>query len=332
MNRLNWLLAILMLVCTGLQAQEKNFKGLRIFINPGHGGHDSDDRHMKTTDFWESEGNLEKGLYLRDLLSDKKAVVFLSRTTNRTEDDLDFNIIDEMANAANVDFFLSIHSNGGNGQVNRPLVLYRGTDAKPLHPVARSYADSLWQKLYENGRSWTQKAPHVKGDLDYYPEWGKAGLGVLRQLAVPGVLTEGSFHDFLPESWRMRNQDFLHLEAWAMYHTLKTLYGVRPSDEGVVAGVVRSAEKKSGWKVPNGLNDKLMPLNGALVRLLPGNKSYQTDTLKNGFFSFERVPEGSYQLIASDKDGLASDTVSVVVRGDRVSVAELFIPGKRPVK
>lgn len=315
-----------------MKAQEKNFKGLRIFVNPGHGGYDSDDRHMKATNFWESEGNLSKGLFLSELLTKDKAVVFLSRTTNTSADDLDFSVIDEMANSANVDFFVSIHSNGSNGQVNRPLVLYRGSDANPLYPVAKSYADTLWRTLYENGRSWTHHAPHVKGDLDYYPEWGKAGLGVLRQLAVPGVLTEGSFHDFLPESWRMRNNDFLHLESWAMYQTFKSFYDIRPSDEGVIAGVVRSATMKSGWKVPNGSNDRLKPMEGVVVRLLPGKKTYQTDSLKNGFFSFERVPEGSYQLVASDQDGLRSDTISVEVKGDKTAVTELFIQSKRMVK
>ncbi|MCK7533161.1 MAG: hypothetical protein MZV63_20050 [Marinilabiliales bacterium] len=51
---------------TCLNAQKTDLTGYRIFINPGHGGHDSDDRHMLATDFWESEGNLVKGLYLRD--------------------------------------------------------------------------------------------------------------------------------------------------------------------------------------------------------------------------------------------------------------------------
>ena len=45
-----------------------DFSGIRIFVNPGHGGHDGDDRHMVFTEFWESEGNLSKGLQLRTLL------------------------------------------------------------------------------------------------------------------------------------------------------------------------------------------------------------------------------------------------------------------------
>ena len=38
----------------------QDFGGTRIYINPGHGGYDSNDRHILATDFWESEGNLTK--------------------------------------------------------------------------------------------------------------------------------------------------------------------------------------------------------------------------------------------------------------------------------
>ena len=53
---------LILLSGTCLNAQKTDLTGYRIFINPGHGGYDSDDRHMLATDFWESEGNLVKGL------------------------------------------------------------------------------------------------------------------------------------------------------------------------------------------------------------------------------------------------------------------------------
>ncbi|MDZ7633232.1 MAG: hypothetical protein U5L72_01825 [Bacteroidales bacterium] len=58
-------LALLLLLPAAMSGQKADFTGVRIFINPGHGGYDGDDRHMLATDFWESEGNLEKGLFLR---------------------------------------------------------------------------------------------------------------------------------------------------------------------------------------------------------------------------------------------------------------------------
>jgi hypothetical protein len=56
-----WLTALLLCLPLFIYGQRTDFSGLKIFINPGHGGHDSDDRHMIATDFWESEGNLSRG-------------------------------------------------------------------------------------------------------------------------------------------------------------------------------------------------------------------------------------------------------------------------------
>ncbi|HSO78315.1 MAG TPA: hypothetical protein VLQ76_07095, partial [Bacteroidales bacterium] len=72
---------LLILPAAGTKGQVADLTGFRVFINPGHGGNDSDDRHMLATDFWESEGNLEKGLFLRSLLINLHADVYMSRTT-----------------------------------------------------------------------------------------------------------------------------------------------------------------------------------------------------------------------------------------------------------
>lgn len=72
-----------------------NLKDLKIYVNPGHGGHDSDDRNVAVPPFkqgdpegyWESNSNLVKGLDLRDMLQKFGARVMMSRTTNTTADD-----------------------------------------------------------------------------------------------------------------------------------------------------------------------------------------------------------------------------------------------------
>ena len=53
-----------------------DFTGVKIYINPGHGGWDANDRNLATINFalgdtlgfYESKSNLAKGLYLRELL------------------------------------------------------------------------------------------------------------------------------------------------------------------------------------------------------------------------------------------------------------------------
>jgi N-acetylmuramoyl-L-alanine amidase len=313
-----------------LQGQLNDFKGIRVFINPGHGGHDADDRHIGTSDFWESEGNLEKGLYLKQLLEDKKATVLLSRTTNTTKDDLDFTVLNEMVNAANVDFFLSIHSNGGNGQLNRPLVLFRGTDARPVFSTAKQMADTLWQRLWENNNTWTLSGKYVKGDWTFYPDWGKQGLAALRMVMVPSVLSEGSFHDYLPESYRLKNADFMHHEAWAIFRSFESYFGVKPTASGIAAGVVRWADRKASWKVPKTSVDATMPIDSAMVTLLPGDRKYRTDGSRNGFYCFDALKPGTYTVFATAPDGTVSDTLSLSVSADRTTWTDLNVRSTTP--
>ena len=135
----------LFILAGSLTAQD--FSGIKIYINPGHGGHDSDDRYISSTGYWESEGNLTKGLYLRDLLENLGATVIMSRTQNRSIDDRSLSEIDAEANANNVDYFHSIHSNAHNETVNYPLVLFRGTDSNPVFSQAKTMGSIIWNQL-----------------------------------------------------------------------------------------------------------------------------------------------------------------------------------------
>jgi hypothetical protein len=318
-------------------AQDKNFKGYRFFINPGHGGHDADDRHISATDFWESEGNLEKGLYLKSLLENEKATVFISRYTNKSTDDLDFAVIDEMANAANVDFFLSIHSNGGSGKINRPLMLYRGFDNKPVFDIAGKMAEIMWQKVFENSNYWTLTEPYFKGDWSFYPNWGKQGLGVFRNLAVPAVMSEGSFHDYLPESWRLKNTDYLHHESQALFRALNTFYGIEKDHNGIASGIVRINEplitntashrnglnKNKSAKTSNqALQYSGKPLNNAIVKLMPGDLTYKTDSLNNGFYFFENIKPGDYDIFVETMDGVSKDSARITVKSGFTTIKD----------
>ena len=61
-----YIILIAFLGCLGLQA--KDMTGLKIYINPGHGGYDSDDRNVAvypyaqgdTLGFWESSSNVSR--------------------------------------------------------------------------------------------------------------------------------------------------------------------------------------------------------------------------------------------------------------------------------
>jgi N-acetylmuramoyl-L-alanine amidase len=310
-----------------LSGQKTDFTGIRIFLNPGHGGHDSDDRHMIETDFWESDGNLEKGLFLRDLLLDRNATVYISRTTNYTSDDLPLSTIAAMANTANADIFLSIHSNGFDGTRNQPLTLFRGYDDQPVFPAAKTMATILWHKLYEKANCWTHSFEWIKGDWTFYPEWGyQVGLGVLRTLNMPGVLSEGSYHDYVPEGWRLRNNNHLHHEAWAMLRALEEFENITAEPTGIIAGTVRDKYTSPDYYFKPGTKDEAAPINNALLTLKPGNVNVTLDNLNNGFFMFDSLAPGDYELVCSGIPDFLNDTLNVSVTAGVTTLAD-FLPG-----
>ena len=319
------LLILLIALAAGPVFSQTDLSGIKIFVNPGHGGHDSDDRHILATDFWESEGNLEKGLYLRQLLQAMHATVYMSRTTNNTADDLALSTICEMANATNVDFFLSIHSNGYDGTQNQPLVLYKGYDYAPAFPEAKTMAAIMWQRLFEKGNCWTNSNEWVKGDWSFYPEWGTQGLGVLRGINMPGVLSEGSFHDYISESWRLRNADFLHHESWALLRSFVQFYGATAPSTGIIAGVVRDTLLTPSWYFKPGTRDQKMPLNGVKVTLAAGNKVYQVDNLNNGFFFYDSLAPGNYKLYFDGLTDYFRDSLSVKVNANATTLADFYM-------
>jgi len=322
----NFSLILFFILSCGLSsAQLADFNGYKIFINPGHGGFDSDDRHMLETDFWESQGNLVKGLFLRDIMVNMKATVFMSRTVNTTASDLALSSISAMANAANVDFFIAIHSNGFDGKANQPLMLFRGYDNSPVYAESKVMANILWQKIFEKGNCWTNSSVWVKGDWTFYPDWGTQGLGVLRGLTMPGVLSEGSFHDYIPEGWRLRNEDFLHHESWAFARAFIEYRNVNPVAHGYIAGIVRDPLKSPAYYFKPGTLDQALPLNGAKVTLKPGNRVYQSDNLNNGFFKFDSVAPGNYRLLIEGVKDYMKDSVDVTVTANRSTLANVLL-------
>lgn len=153
---------------------------LIIYINPGHGGYDSDDRVITlypfadgdTSTFAESKSNLGKGFRLRELLWEKGYNVVMSRVTNTTEDDLGLTTIGRLANNAGSDLFLSIHSNatGTTNRVNFPIIFFRGYDDQPVYPEAKVWATEIDNHLLTNNATiWTSTNPNVRGDWSFQP-------------------------------------------------------------------------------------------------------------------------------------------------------------------
>ena len=284
----------------------------RVFINPGHGGHDSDDRHIPTwvigardtMHYYESNSNLTKALALEEILTNKGYETALSRRTNTTEDDLDLFEIVSLAANSGADVFFSIHSNatGIEKRINFPLGLYRGWDGKPAVEGSLKLSDMVMKHLYANQTTvWTHEQ-RSRGDWSFY-DWGyKVGLGVLRFNKLPGFLSEGSFHDYLPERERLLCDSYCWLEAWNQSLGFDEYFGRKGKfKNGVIAGTVRWSDKDRMDEDQRLFGeDKLKPVNGALLRLYTGRgvlaRIYTLDIYDNGVFVFTNLPKDKYKL------------------------------------
>lgn len=311
-----------------------NPSDLIIYINPGHGGHESNDRNVviypylqgDPEGFWESNSNLDKGLMLRDMLQAKGITVYMSRVTNTADDDLNLSTIDALANKTKADFFFSIHSNatGTSSRVNFPLMLYRGYDKEPVRPNNMKMSDLLGPLLYENQSTiWTNNYS-VRGDWSFYHSWGdKVGLGVLRTLTIDGMLSEGSFHDYIPETYRLMNREFKWLEAWHFYKAVDALYGLEPDTKGAIIGRINDSRMLRDVNYVRFQDDKLVAIHKAKVELFDEagtNKiaEYTTDDLYNGIYGFTDVEPGNYTVKVSEPEHYSTE-LKVTVTADKIS-------------
>ena len=313
-------LFVIIIILFSFKVSAQNFDSLRIYINPGHGGHDSDDRHILATDFWESEGNLSKGLYLRDFLLDMNADIRMSRTQNRTQDDLPLSQIVADANNFDADYFHSIHSNAWNGERNYTLVLFQGFDNAPTYPEAKQMGEIISTQIYTAHRTSTH---YNRGDFDFYGT-GKPYLGVFKGLLMPGTLSEGSFHDYIPESWRLKDEAYLKHEAWAIARSFVQFYGLTPMPFGEIAGIVRDPNQSVSYFFLSSTNDGKKPINNIKVTLQPGNIVYGGDSLNNGFFLFDKLAPGNYKVIYEAED-YAKDSSEVTVTANKTVFADKFL-------
>lgn len=340
MRRNGFLLVFLLLGINSSLAQRSDLSGLKFCIDPGHGGHNpANDRHLipdPGTDFWESESNFQKALLLKALLEAKSATVILTRYTNDYPNDNDEPSLAArvaLANANNVHWFHSIHSNASgiepNTSINYTLMLVR--EKRSLTDPGASTGNGL-------GVPETQEAldianiigPKVNSKLRTqrtitYLDWtfyggtnGGFSLGVLRGLLMPGELSEGSFHDYYPETRRLMNNSYRKMEAYALRDAFMQYYSVPSDTLSIIAGIM--TERGIARLV-----------NSGKVRLLPENVVYAGDSYNNGFYMFDSLKPGSHTL-RFETPGYLTDSVQVNVgAGSTVFIDKEFESLAAPV-
>ena len=344
------------------KAATKEAASYKIYINPGHGGYDSNDRLMylypifvnqtvqegytREQSFWESQSNLDKGLRLDSILQSLGFKTKMSRVTNTSEGDMDLYDIVVEANTFKSDFMLSIHSNAGNPS-NYILQLYSGMtpgDNRTYSHMPTAANSEAGRKIttlmgdnqYSNEVSCWTRVPMIAGDKTFARDimgWSN-GYGVLRWLNVPGTISEGMMHDYLPETYRLMNIDYKYQEAFYFAKTFYTWFCEKELPYGAIGGRIHDVYQKQlfpDYKPNKNTRDVYRPILKGLVELWKdGNKlaSYTTDTLYNGCYFFWDLEPGTY-VVKATPDGYYAQEQTLVVEKDKISYANFGLQMKR---
>ncbi len=348
------------------RAASKNPADYKIYINPGHGGYDSDDRLMylypifdgtnvregytREQSFWESTSNLDKGLRLDTMLRVLGFQTKLSRIHNTTEDDRSLSGISAEASDWNADFMLSIHSNAG-APSNYVLQIHSGItpgDPKGLdgYPEqvpewvcneARAITTLMGANQYSNEVSCWSKEPTIAGDKTFARTimgWSN-GYGVLRNLRVPGTISEGMMHDYLPETYRLMNIDYKRQESFYFAKTFIEYFCEGELPYGAIGGQMRDDFQKQlfpNYNARKNTRDVLLPINRGKVELYneAGDllQTYVTDTLYNGCYFFWNLQPGTY-IVKAEEAAYYPKTDTLVVENNKISYANFMMSLRR---
>jgi N-acetylmuramoyl-L-alanine amidase len=331
----------------------------KIYINPGHGGYGGDDRGMylypifingqvneasgytKEQTFWESQSNLDKGMRLDTMLRALGFNTKMSRILNREEDDKNLYDIVVEANTYKADFMLSIHSNAGNPS-NYILQIHSGITpgdtygldgyshvvSKTVCDQARAITTLMGENQYKNAVSCWSREPMIAGDKTFARTvmgWSN-GYGVLRWLNVPGTISEGMMHDYLPETYRLLNIDYKRQESYYFAKTFMKYFCDMELPYGAIGGKIHDVYQKQtfpDYKARKGTRDELRPINRGVVELWKdGAKidSYTTDTLYNGCYFFWNLQPGTYTVKAVP-EGYYPQEQTLEVKNNEISYA-----------
>jgi N-acetylmuramoyl-L-alanine amidase len=309
------IVSLLFITAVGF-AQRTDFSGLTIVIDPGHSGYNSNDRQLSLPDlnipglpvwqayFWESYSNWCKALYLDTLLTELGANVLLTREHNNYGDNLpSLSARWQFANANNATWFHSIHSNALNGATNYTLMLVKEiiSTRQPAFPEAVTMSDLIGPSIMKHNRT---TSTQTRLDYTFYggPPNGY-NLGVLSGTVMPAELSEGSFHDYLPETRRLMNMEYKKSEAYAIRNAFMEYFGVPKDTLGIVAGIVNDVSIGK-------------PVNYVRVILEPLGLVYNGDFFNNGYYFFDKLQAGDYTVIF-ETEGYGKQSLPVTVtRGD----------------
>ena len=265
-------------------------------------------------------------------------------------DDRGLSAISAEASEWKADFMLSIHSNAGNPS-NYILQLHSGiTPGDPYglngYPEkvpqavcdeARTITTLMGQNQYSNQVSCWSREPQIAGDKTFartVMDWGN-GYGVLRNLKMPGTISEGMMHDYLPETYRLMNIDYKRQESFQFAKTFIQHFCNGELPYGAIGGKLHDVYRKQefpNYKARKGTRDEYRPILKGVVELWQNDQllqTYVTDTLYNGVYYFWNLQPGTYTVKAKPA-GYYPQEQTLEVKNNEISYGIFAMSLMRP--
>ncbi len=251
----------------------KFLKEATVVLDPGHvGQRDRPGYKRGPTGLREAAANLSVTLFLRDFLEAAGARVILTRERDESlnlDDDDDLRDRAEIANRANADLLLSIHHNAADSNANFTTLFYHGDAGE--NPASADAARWLLGGLNDALRLDTHIGCAIQSDYSLFG----SGLAVLRQAAVPAVLSEASFHTNPDEEERLRDPVYNRREAYGLFlglarwaqAGLPRVRMVQPTSGAVRAGQPLVVKLEDGLSHRGGMGDKLLKIRAPSLRV-----------------------------------------------------------------
>ena len=187
---------------------------VKIFIDPGHGGHDGG---ASANGLKEKDVTLKIGKKIRSRLDNYEGVsTKMSRTT-----DVYVGLSDRarMANNWNADFFLSVHINAGGGVGYED---YIHNNLSTTSPTGKIQSEINKAVVAETG--WRNRGKK------------KANFAVLRETRMPAVLTENGFIDTKSDADKLKSDAFLNKIAEGHAKGIARYFGLKKKSGGSTPG------------------------------------------------------------------------------------------------
>lgn len=270
------------LASTAVSAQDKatGMSDFTLFIDPGHALTENQGLYG----YSEAQKTLRVAKAMREYLETYTDIkkVYLCREDDNTQITLAGRT--DMANALNVDFYYSIHSDSGEPGTNSTLFMYGGwkTDGVVIEKTPKGAKD--FGEILTPDLTATMRITSTRGNLADRTYYDAANnhtnkypyLHVNRESNMTSLLSEAGFHTNPTQQMRNLNAEWKRMEGYSAFRSMAKYMNVARPEIGIATGIITDSETG-------------LAVNGATVTI--GDKTYTTDSYASLFKNHSKDPE-----------------------------------------